>query len=199
MLLCSSWIHDYCQLKVKRIQKKLVFVKPPRKRPMSGYRAQVFVRVPLKCYVHIGARAQAPNPVTKSERGLNQYTSWVRQECSNVYYADNSVDNKNLPGFSSVLCLARCRQIMETIFLSFTKQFSLSFRKSAAGLFYYFLFSGSTERSELLIQAAQQPDLARRHALGQSLYIDLRSVRGNIGRQVLALRTELLQRYLSYG
>ena len=68
---------------------------------------------------------------------------------------------------------------METIFLSFTKQFS------AAGLFYYFLFSGSTERSELLIQAAQRPDLARRHALGQSLYIDLidrlGSVPGNIG------------------
>ena len=38
--------------------------------PTPGYCAQVFVRAPLKCYVHIGARAQAPNPGTKSGRSL---------------------------------------------------------------------------------------------------------------------------------
>ena len=41
--------------------------------PVPGYRAQVFVLSPLKCYVHIGARAQAPNPSTKSGRGLRRY------------------------------------------------------------------------------------------------------------------------------
>ena len=40
--------------------------------PVSGYRAQVFVRAPLKYYVHIGAHAQAPNPSIKSGRGLSR-------------------------------------------------------------------------------------------------------------------------------
>ena len=30
--------------------------------PVPGYRAHVFVQAPLKCYVHICTRAQAPNP-----------------------------------------------------------------------------------------------------------------------------------------
>ena len=34
------------------------------------YRAQVFVRASQKCYIHIGARAQAPNPGTKSGGSL---------------------------------------------------------------------------------------------------------------------------------
>ena len=41
-----------------------------RRVPVPGYRAQVFVRVSLKCYLHIGVHAQAPNPGTKSGRGL---------------------------------------------------------------------------------------------------------------------------------
>ena len=50
---CPCPVPEYYQLRV----------------PVPGYRARVFVRAPLKCYVHIGARAQAPNG-TQSGRGL---------------------------------------------------------------------------------------------------------------------------------
>ena len=50
------------------------WILPSERVPVPGYRAQVFVRAPLKGYVHIGARAQAPNPGTKSGRGL---TLWI--------------------------------------------------------------------------------------------------------------------------
>ena len=51
------------------------WILPSERVPVPGtYRAQVFMQAPLKCYVHIGAHAQAPNPGTKSGCSLwNEY------------------------------------------------------------------------------------------------------------------------------
>ena len=46
------------------------WILPSQRVPVPGYRAHVFVRASLKCYIHIGAHAQAPNPGTKSGHGL---------------------------------------------------------------------------------------------------------------------------------
>ena len=46
------------------------WILPSERVPVPGYRAQVFVRASLKRYLHIGVHAQAPNPGTKSGRGL---------------------------------------------------------------------------------------------------------------------------------
>ena len=51
-----------------------------RQVPIPGYRARVFVWVPLKCYIHIGARAKASNPGTKSGHGhihfISHFPNW---------------------------------------------------------------------------------------------------------------------------
>ena len=48
------------------------WILPLERVPVPGYCAPVFVQAPLKCYVHFGVRAQAPNPGTKSGRGLRE-------------------------------------------------------------------------------------------------------------------------------
>ena len=56
---------------------------------VSGYRAHVFVRAPLKCYVHICTHAQAPNPGPSLDRTLtNIFTLGVvvqSQQASGSY------------------------------------------------------------------------------------------------------------------
>ena len=46
------------------------WILPSKRVPVPGYRAHVFVRAPLKCYVHICTRAQAPNPGPSLDRTL---------------------------------------------------------------------------------------------------------------------------------
>ena len=55
-----------------------------RQVPIPRYHFYVFVGAPLKCYLHIGACAEAPNPSTKSGHGLRyimQHIDTISHQC----------------------------------------------------------------------------------------------------------------------
>ena len=86
----------------------------PSGESIPGYRAQVFVQAPLKCYVHIfvlfcccyvhiGARAQAPNPGTKSGCSLGLGFGLGLGLSFGLVYAWTSKQNMNVDDLLSLV------------------------------------------------------------------------------------------------